>query len=78
MDNPLPDYFLLLRQAFGSHEDADTFDVHSEDPVSHAAWELLCRSENASQIDLINYVYANYDALKEAFNRGRREGHPTR
>jgi hypothetical protein len=64
--NPLPKYFMLLREAQAASDDVDYFDVIDDDPSSLAEFNRRCRHSNEAQLKLMGYILWNYFKLRRA------------
>lgn len=62
-DNPLPDFWLHLGNAFEASDDADNFDLISEAPASAAKFHELTGKANEAAVELIEYVAEHKDQL---------------
>lgn len=62
--NPLPDFFLLLREAHHASEAVDCFDLRSEIAESKAEFDRLCAEQAAACIALVEYCSSHQAELE--------------
>ncbi|WP_424140842.1 hypothetical protein [Roseomonas chloroacetimidivorans] len=67
--NPLPEFFLLLREAFEATEDTDQFDLDSHDPSSVAVFTELQADQAETTAMLIRYVQEHGEEILAALGK---------
>lgn len=63
LQEPVPRFHELLREAYLSSEEADLFDVDSSDPTSEATWRTLLEQSRQDVVALVRHIIANQDKL---------------
>jgi len=65
--NPLPDFFLLLKEAHHAAKAVDDFDLRAEISESKAEFDRLCAEQAAACIALVQYCSSHQAELEEKF-----------
>ena len=65
--NPLPDFFLLLREAHHASEAVDCFDLRSEIAEDKPEFDRLCAEQAAVCIALVQYCSSHKAELERMF-----------